>query len=130
MRIEENSLLVGRVLLGLYFILPGLIKIFDFSGTAEYMREHGMVLVPLFLTLAIIAELGGGIALVLNYQTRIVALLLAGLVIIINVTLHDFWSMEEGIQRAHELQNFVKNTAIMAGLLVLAGSAGNSTLGS
>ncbi|MGM0632113.1 MAG: hypothetical protein ACQETO_02965 [Pseudomonadota bacterium] len=36
--------------------------------------------------------------------------------------MHDFWTMEEGLQRSHETQNFVKNMGIMAGLLALAGA--------
>ena len=50
--------------------------------------------------------------------------LLAGLTLVISLFMHDFWSMEEGIQRGHEMQNFVKNMAIMAGLLYVAGAAG------
>jgi len=45
---------------------------------------------------------------------------LAGLVLVISLVMHNFWSMEEGLQRAHEMQNFIKNMAIMAGLLVVA----------
>jgi putative oxidoreductase len=46
---------------------------------------------------------------------------LAGLTLVISVFMHDFWGMEEGLERAHEMQNFVKNMAIMAGLLYVAG---------
>lgn len=54
------------------------------------------------------------------------AFVLAGLVLVISLVLHDFWTMEEGLQKVHELQNFIKNMAIMAGLLVLA--AGHQAL--
>ena len=46
-----------------------------------------------------------------------------GLVIttlLINFYIHDFWTLTDGINKAHETQNFVKNLAICAGLLVLA----------
>jgi putative oxidoreductase len=33
--------------------------------------------------------------------------------------MHDFWTLEEGLQRSHETQNFFKNMGIMAGLLIL-----------
>jgi putative oxidoreductase len=36
--------------------------------------------------------------------------------------MHDFWNLEAGIEQAHETQNFVKNLAIMAGLMAIAGS--------
>ena len=34
--------------------------------------------------------------------------------------MHDFWNMSEGLEQRHELQNFVKNTGIIAGLLILS----------
>ena len=40
--------------------------------------------------------------------------------IVINIYIHDFWPLTDGINKAHETQNFVKNLAICAGLLVLA----------
>ena len=52
---------------------------------------------------------------------QLMAFILAGLTLIISLFMHDFWGMEEGLQRAHEMQNFVKNMAIMAGLLYVAG---------
>lgn len=39
-----------------------------------------------------------------------------------SVVIHNFWALAPGeLQTAHELQNFVKNLAIMAGLLGYAG---------
>lgn len=111
----------GRVLLGLYFIIPGVMKIMNFSGTADYMAAHGVILIPLILTLTIVLQIAGGACLVIGFRQQQVAFVLAGLVLIINVVMHDFWTMEQGLQRAHETQNFIKNMAIMAGLLVLAG---------
>ena len=114
----------GRVLLGIYFILPGINKITDFSGNSQYMADHGMVFIPFFLVLTIILQVGGGLAMVVGYQTRIIAFLLAGLTLVISIVMHDFWTMEPGLQTSHETQNFVKNMAIMAGLLVAAGLGG------
>ena len=43
----ENALaVIGRVLLGLYFLIPGIRKITCFDGLAAYMEQHGMILVP------------------------------------------------------------------------------------
>ena len=43
----------------------------------------------------------------------------AGMTLAINIVMHDFWNVYEGLSQAHETQNFIKNLAIMAGLLVL-----------
>jgi putative oxidoreductase len=117
----------GRVLLGLYFILPGLSKVFAFESNSNYMAQHGMVFIPFFLILTIIIQLGGGAAMVVGYQTRFVAFILAGLTLVISLVMHDFWTLPAGeLQTGHETQNFVKNMAIMAGLLVSAGLGGGA----
>ena len=113
----------GRVALGLYFLLPGgLMKIFNYDGTAEYMASHGMVFIPFFLVLTILIQTGGGIAMIVGYQTKLTAFLLAGLTLVISVVMHDFWTMPAGeLQTGHETRNVVKNLGITAGLLVAAG---------
>ena len=40
--------------------------------------------------------------------------------ILINISLHDFWNVYEGVDVKHEYQNFFKNLGIFAGLLLLA----------
>jgi len=106
----------GRVILGIYFLLPGaILKITNMESTAASMEEHGMVLVSFFLILTIIIQLFGGLAMIVGYQVKPVAFVLAGLTLVISLVMHDFWNMPS------ETQNFVKNMGIMAGLLVAAG---------
>ncbi|MDH3641862.1 MAG: DoxX family protein [Gammaproteobacteria bacterium] len=116
--------LAGRLLLAAYFLLPGVMKIADFEGTSGYMADHGMVLIPLFLSLTIVMQIGGALCLAVGYRVRLTAFLLAGLVLVISCVMHDFWNVVEGLQQQHETQNFMKNMAIMAGLMVLAGGSG------
>ena len=121
-RLESLCPLAGRIVLGLYFILPGgLMKIFNYQGTADYMAAHGMAMIPFFLVLTIIIQLGAGAALIAGYKAQIAAFLLAGLTLVISLVMHDFWDITEAVQRGHETQNFVKNLGIIAGLLVLSG---------
>jgi len=118
---QRAALLTGRGLLGLYFILPGISKITGFSGMSEYMAAHGVPFVPVLLVLTIILQIVCGASLMAGWRTQMMAFLLAGLTLVISLFMHNFWSMEEGLQRAHEMQNFIKNMAIMAGLLYVAG---------
>lgn len=118
---RKSIYLSGRILLAVYFIWPGTMKIVNFSGTADYMAAHGMMFIPFFLILTIIVQIGGGLSLAAGYRVQTVSFVLAGLVLVISLLMHDFWTLEDGLQKAHEMQNFVKNMAIMAGLLLLAG---------
>ncbi len=123
---QRALLLTGRGLLGLYFILPGIMKITGWSATSAHMAQHGVPLIPVLLVLTIILQVGGGACLAIGYRTGLMALVLAGLTLLINVFMHDFWNVYEGLDQAHETQNFVKNLAIMAGLLYVAGASGRS----
>jgi putative oxidoreductase len=117
-----NTLLltVGRVLLALYFLIPGIMKFVSWDMHIQLMEKHNMPFVPVLLALVGIFQIVAALMLIANRFTGIVALLLAGLVLIINISLHDFWNFS-GLDGAHEMQNFIKNLGIFAGLLVLSG---------
>ena len=111
---------VGRVLLGLYFVVPGIFKVTGFAGSLAYMELHGVPLALPLLLLTILLQVGGGLAIIFDRQTRAAAFLLAGLTLLINLFMHDFWNDYPGGNAQHELQNFIKNLGIFAGLLLLA----------
>ena len=113
---------LGRALLGTYFLLPGIMKIVQYGGTLELMLKQGVPFAELLLPVTIALQVGLGLLLIFGKVVRISALLLFGLTILINLYIHNFWTLQGDPSYAHELQNFVKNLGIAAGLLVLAGS--------
>ncbi len=120
-RLAQPLTIAGRALLGLYFMLPGIMKIAGFAGTLDYMQQHHVPMALPVLILTIVLEVGGGLALIINWQTRSNAFLLAGLTLLICIYMHDFWNHYDSGSQQHELQNFIKNLGIFAGLLVLTG---------
>jgi len=119
-KLDSLFFITGRSLLGVYFIAPGLSKVFDFSSTLALMQMKGVPFSSALLTLTIIIQLIGGIFLILGKNLRLTAFMLFGLTILINIFIHNFWALSGDPMQAHETQNFVKNLAIAAGLLVLA----------
>lgn len=119
-KLDGLFFITGRSLLGLYFIAPGLSKVFDFASTLALMRMKGVPFSLALLPLTIAIQLLGGIFLILGRNLRLTAFILFGLTILINVFIHNFWALNGDPSQAHETQNFVKNLAIAAGLLVLA----------
>jgi putative oxidoreductase len=119
-RLSRPMDLTGRVLLGLYFVVPGLMKVTGFADTLAYMELHRVPLALPVLLLTIPLQVGGGLALMANWNTRTAAFLLAGMTLLINVFMHDFWNDYPGGDPQHEIQNFIKNLGIFAGLLLLA----------
>ena len=104
--------LAGRVLLAIMFVVAGYGKIGDYAGTQGYMESMGMP--GMLLPLVIVLELGGGLAIIAGWQTRIVAILLAGFTLLAAFTFHlDFADRMESIM-------FMKNLSVAGGFLLLA----------
>ncbi len=122
-QLAQRALLIsGRGLLGLYFFLPGIMKIAQFGDMSAYMAMHDVPLVPVLLVTTIALQVGGGACLAIGYRAQLMAFVLAGLTLMISLFMHDFWNSYEGTDSAHEMQNFIKNMGIMAGLMFVAGS--------
>jgi putative oxidoreductase len=109
----------GRVLLGIYFLLPGLGKIFTYSDNLILLASKGVPLSVISLPLTILIEIGLGLFLIFGKYVRVSSFILFALTILINVFIHNFWNLSGDIQ-AHEAQNFYKNIGVAAGLIILA----------
>jgi putative oxidoreductase len=119
--IESSCLLLGRFLMGGYFILPAISKINNYTGTSAYMEQHNVPMVSVLLVVTIIVQFVAGAAIIVGFKGKMSAFILAGLTLVISLFMHNFWGMEDGLARSHELQNFFKNMGIMAGLLIVTG---------
>ena len=121
-KLDEIALVAGRVLLGLYFVLPGIAKFVDWQSHIDLMQHHNVEFTAPLLFLAGIANLFLGFMLLTNRFVREAAYGCVLYILVINFNLHDFWNFS-GMEGAYETQNFVKNLGILAGCLVLAGFA-------
>ena len=102
--------LAARILMSQIFIISGIGKITGYAGTQAYMAKMG---VPgALLPLVILTELGGGLLLLFGFQTKWVALALAGFTIVSALIFH--------MNFADQMQmiNFMKNLAMAGGLLL------------
>ncbi len=119
---DRYSILIGRFLLGLYFFVPGIRKFTESDELAAYMQSHDIAFAPQLLLFAGAASVIGGVLLMSGRHVKLAAYGFVVYVLLVNFMLHNFWTMSEDMV-AREMQNFVKNLAILAGLLVLAGYA-------
>ncbi|MCF4164748.1 DoxX family protein [Zavarzinia compransoris] len=113
----------GRVLLATIFLLSGIAKLSAAEGTIGYIAASGLPLPELAFIGAVAAEIGGGILLIVGYQTRLVALGLALFSLVTAFVFHG--ASGDQNQEIH----FLKNLAIAGGLLqVVAFGAGSLSL--
>ena len=124
-KIDEASLLIGRAILGLYFFIFGFAKLFTYHDISALMLLKGVPLVTITLPMTIIIQTVFGLFLVFGKNLRISGLILFVLTFLINYYIHNFWDLSGDPSQAHEMQNFVKNTAIAGGLLILATKENN-----
>lgn len=116
-------ILAGRILLALYFLVPGAAKILAPASQVAMMEHHNIPYALPLLYIAGAAQVVGALLLLINRHMRLVSLGFVLYIIVINALMHDFWNFS-GMEAGHELQNFIKNLGILAGLLVLAGISG------
>ena len=89
----------------------------------EYMTLHNIPFVTILLPITILLQVVLGLMLITGYRIKESAIILAVLTLFINFGMHDFWNQYPNTDAGHELQNFVKNLGIFAGLLVLSSSS-------
>jgi putative oxidoreductase len=93
-QLERFAPLAGRILLAQIFIASGLSKIGAWEQTAAYMASKHMPLVPFFLLMAILFEVGGGLSVALGYKARFGAAALIVFLIPATLIFHNFWTLE------------------------------------
>lgn len=115
-RFRDPLVLLGRLLIATIFVGAGYSKIGGYEATQGYMAAMG---VPgALLPLVIFAELGGGLAIVLGFLTRLAALGLAVFSIVSAVIFHG--GSADQVQQIM----FMKNLAMAGGFLFLVAHGG------
>lgn len=110
---------LGRLLIAAIFLISGLSKITSPGATQAYIASAGLPAPLIAYIIAVIVEVGGGILLVIGYQTRLAALALAVF------TLAAAFGFHSKLGDMNQFIHFFKNIAMAGGLLqVVAFGAG------
>lgn len=113
------TLFLARLLIAVIFVVSGFHKITAFGGTVDQIAGKGLPLATFGAVLAIVVELGGGLSLVFGYKSKLSAWVLFLFLIPTTLIFHNFWALS-GQQFQMQLITFMKNLAIMGGLLAFA----------
>lgn len=122
---QKWMLLLGRLLLSVIFIASGLNKLAHFSGTAEMMGSMKIPLPAVALAITLLIEIGGGLMVLTGFGARYAALIMFLWLIPVTLVFHHFWGIPEAAKQ-DQMVNFLKNLAIMGGLLILASRPGDT----
>jgi|SRR5580704_4954672 putative oxidoreductase len=111
--------LIGRILVAVPFLAFGTMKLADFHGTVGYFAALKIPMTTAAVAAAIIIELLGGLCVVIGFKVRFWAWILFLYLIPVTFVAHNFWTHTGAARMDNEL-HFIKNIAIMGGLLLLA----------
>jgi putative oxidoreductase len=109
---------IGRVLIAAIFLLSGLFKLAAPSYTVGYIVSAGLHFPWIGYAIAVAVEIGGSLALIVGYQTRVAAALLAAFSIAAALAFHNHFADQ------NQFIHFFKNVAMAGGLLQVVAFGG------
>jgi putative oxidoreductase len=115
---QDRIVFAGRVLLAVIFVMSGLGKVVAPAATLASMKAAGLPFAALGLAGAALIELGGGIALIFGYRTRVAASILAVFALVTALIFHSAFADQ------NQLIHFFKNVAMAGGLLQVVAFGG------
>jgi putative oxidoreductase len=112
----SGTVLLGRVLLSVIFLISGFSKLTAIAGTAGYFGSLGLPLPTVTAVVVGLIELLGGLAILIGFKTRIAGWVMAVFTVATALVAHTGWADQM------QMINFMKNLGIAGGFLVLASS--------
>ena len=110
---------IARILLAALFLVSDVRSLVAVAATSGYFARLGVPMSDVVTWVVIVFEIVGAIMLIVGWQTRLAAWGLAAFVVVATVLAHRFWEVDPG-QYVNQLNHFLKNVAIIGGLLLVA----------
>jgi len=101
----------GRILISAIFLISGVMKLAAPAATIGYIQYAGLPFAQLGLAIAVLVEIGGGLALIAGYRTRVAATVLAVFTLATALCFHNHLADQ------NQFIHFFKNLAMTGGLL-------------
>ena len=117
-RLNPLSNVAARILMSCIFIVSGWAKIGHYAGAGRFMASIGVP--SALLPVVILVEFGGALALLVGFQTRIAAFLLAGFALLAGSLVHLHPGDHEN------MIVFMDNLAMVGGLLLFVQYGGGA----
>ncbi len=111
--------LIGRIIVGVYYLYNALNHLVIAPGQlAQYASAKGVPLPMLAVIVTGLLLLVGGLSILLGVYVRLGVFALVVFFVPVTFWMHDFWTVQDPMQRAVQMINFVKNLALMGSALM------------
>ena len=116
--IHNIAFLIGRVIVGGFFIMNGFNHFAQLNMLTGYAKSKGIPAPALAVGGSGVLLFSGGLSLLLGYHPTIGAALLVIFLLSAAFGIHNFWTVQDQQAKMGEMVNFLKNMAIL-GLLLM-----------
>lgn len=116
----QEIYVIGRILLGGYFIYSGIGHFMGLTAMAGYAKSKHIPAPTLAVALSGLMLLAGGLSILFNAWMVTGILILEAFLLIATFTMHQFWTVKDPMARMSETIGFSKNLALIGALLMIA----------
>ena len=111
--------LLGRILLGGYFIMSGYNHFKNLNMLTGYAQSKGVPMPKVAVFITGLLLLLGGAGILLGVYVEYAVLLLSVFLVGVTFKMHQYWTISDPMQRMGEQVNFYKNLGLLGGVLML-----------
>ncbi|PGL71021.1 DoxX family protein [Bacillus sp. AFS055030] len=111
--------LIGRVLFGVYFIMVGFNHFSNFQGLKQASQYKKIPMPGTSVIVSGLMLIIGGATILTGFYVGLGVLLLVLFLVISAFTVHNFWTLEDPMQKMGEQTQFMKNIALASVVLML-----------
>jgi putative oxidoreductase len=123
----DAVMLVGRILFAFMFVASGLNHLTKAEAMAGYAAYKKVPAPKLANLLSGVLMILGGLSVILGVYADLGALVLAVLLIVMALKMHDFWNAQ-GEAKQPEMIGFMKNISMAGGALFIFATVASSTV--
>lgn len=116
---KRSMFLVGRVLVGLFYLFTGANHFLDLGPMTAYADSMGVPLPAIAVMLSGLLLLAAGISFLVGLWPELGILALVIFYVPVSVSMHPFWTMT-GEAAQTEMISFIKNMALLGSALCFA----------
>jgi putative oxidoreductase len=117
----SDLFLLGRMLFGGFFTYYGVNHFLNLAAMTEYAAAKGVPAPELAVLFSGALIVAGGLSVLFGVWPQIGAACLGLFLIVVTPVMHNFWDIGDPGQRMIEMGNFMKNMALLGGVLMMMG---------
>ena len=115
----NTVLLIGRILFAIMFVSGGLNHLTKSEAMAGYAGFKKVPAAKLSVLVSGVLLLAGGLSVILGVYADLGALVIAVLLILMALKMHDFWAQTDAQAKQTEMIGFFKNISMAGGALIM-----------